>query len=108
MMSFCRIDGELEWAALDGGPMGGKGLDDSDTALGLIRKLDELESRLVAAEGVVELAIDLRSAASSTSDRATDFFGLETELGIDWELVKVRVKYVCRSSTSHTVMIILA
>jgi len=48
-MIFCRRDGVLAWAATDGGPMGGNGLEDMVTMPGLWNE-GELESRLEATD----------------------------------------------------------
>jgi hypothetical protein len=67
-----------------------------------------LEPRLEVTEVGVDAAIDFRSAASKVLDRATDLRGLDKLDGVDCVFVKLRVKYVCCSSISHIVIIILA
>lgn len=44
MVTFCRMDGELDMDDLDGGPMGGNGLDDNETDEGFIIQEGERDS----------------------------------------------------------------
>ena len=74
--SFIRIifwsrDGVLECETPDGGPMGGKGLEDMVTAAGLWKE-GELESRLDATDDGLEWKMVFRSAASRRLGLATD------------------------------------
>lgn len=94
---------------LNGGPSGGKGLEDKETGLGLMRYDGEEEEPWLDAidDGLDAVAIVFLSADSRALDRAT-FFLLEAECDSDSVLVKVRVKYVWCSAISHTLMIILA
>jgi hypothetical protein len=104
---FCNTEGVLDWDAIAGGPIGGKGLEDIVTIPGLWKD-GELESRLEVTDEEFEFVMLGLSAASSKLGLAIDFLDWTSEEGRDSLLVKVRVKKGCFSSTSHMLMIILA
>jgi hypothetical protein len=87
------MEGERETDDIDGGPRGGKGLEESATAPGLMIELQDpwLDAR---EGGLLYLALHFFSAAASMLGFAIDFLGGDVGAGADWVLVNVRVKNV--------------
>ncbi len=112
-MTFCKLEGALEMVDLEGGPSGGKGLDDMDVLVGLV----------IAEELLLPPWFELRPELTDDGlDRVPDPLevclaalvtcldvpcGLGREVCVVSVFVKVKVKNFS-SSISQTVMIILA
>ena len=88
---FWSDDGVFDWISREGGPIGGNGLEEMETAAGLRARPGEAEHWLEHTDGGFERAMVLRSAASRVAARATDIRGPGKRGAEDSALVKVRV-----------------